>query len=187
MPAVLTSRSGESLSRNLVFDLLSSPRRRMVLSFLRRDRDPCSVTELAEEIASLEYDRPVEDLSRQQRKRVYVSLYQTHVPKLADAGVIRYDEDASEVSLTRLAHRMDAYLTDPDRETYPWHYHYLALTAVGGLLLAAAAVVGLPAPLLVGLLVALGFAGSGLAQLLHRRRRQRELPPELTGDAAPVR
>ena len=37
-------------------------------------------------------------LSYDQRKRVYVSLRQTHLPKLSSAGAIDYDSDRSIVT-----------------------------------------------------------------------------------------
>ncbi|WP_276261519.1 DUF7344 domain-containing protein [Haloglomus litoreum] len=172
----------QDLSPDLIFDLLSSPRRRMALYYLREHGGSSTVTELAEEIASLEYDIPAEELSRQQRKRVYVSLYQTHVPKLAEAGVIEYDEDTSEVQLTDRARRMDSYLTTDDTGGYPWHYHYLGLAlASGGLLLLAVFTdLGPLGPLAVGIAVTVAFAISGVAQLLYRRYRDRPTPEEIS-------
>jgi len=82
------SSASEELSQDLVFDILSNTRRRMVLYYLREYGAPASVQEIAERIAALENEIPPEELSRQQRKRVYVSLYQTHLPKLNEAGII---------------------------------------------------------------------------------------------------
>lgn len=170
------------LSPDLIFDLLSSPRRRMVLYYLREHGGSSTVTELAEEIASLEYDVPADELSRQQRKRVYVSLYQTHVPKLAEAGVIDYDEESSEVRLTDRARRMDTYLTTDDSDGYPWHYHYLGLALASGGLLLVAIFADLPliTPLAVGIAVTVAFALSGVAQLLYRRYRKQPTPEEIS-------
>ena len=55
--------------------------------------------ELAERVAAEENGVPREELSSAQRKRVYVSLYQTHVPKMEDAGLVDYDQETSMVSL----------------------------------------------------------------------------------------
>jgi DNA-binding transcriptional ArsR family regulator len=176
--------SDPQLSQDLVFDLLSSPRRRMVLYYLRRYGEASTVTELAEEIAALEYDVDVEELSRQQQKRVYVSLYQTHVPKLAEAGVVDYDKDTGEVTLTDRARAVDIYLTPRKTPDYPWHYHYLVLAGLGVAFLLLEAFGGLDLvglPLIAGA-VTFMFAASGAAQLLYRRYYREQLPAELTED-----
>lgn len=181
------SGSERALSRDTIFDLLSSPRRRMALYYLRKHDGSATVTELAEEIASLEYDVPVDELTRQQRKRVYVSLYQTHVPKLADAGVVDYDEDTSEVTLTDRANDVDAYLSGETAPGYPWHYHYLALAVAGVVLFLVTVLVdaGPVTPVVVGIAVTAAFGVSGIAQLLYLRYRDREPPPELSEESMP--
>jgi DNA-binding transcriptional ArsR family regulator len=182
----MSSASGvdQELSRDLIFDLLSSPRRRMALYYLRERGGSSTVTELAEDIASLEYEVPVEELSRQQRKRVYVSLYQTHIPKLDEAGIVEYDDDTSEVTLTDRARRIDTYLSADEGDSYPWHYHYLALAVLSaGLFVGAAVVDGPIGPLAVGLVVTTAFVLSGVVQLVHRWYRQRDPPQELSEES----
>lgn len=124
----------EKLSRDRVFDILSSPRRRYVLYYLREYGGPVELTDLAEELAAWENDTTVEELSPQARKRVYVSLYQTHVPKLQEAGLIDYDSDSGELSLADETTSVDPYLGEqtPDR---PWYWYYLGLTIASLVLL----------------------------------------------------
>lgn len=119
----------ESLTQDVVFDVLSSARRRYVLHLLKTE-GPMELTELAEHVAAQENDTTVEDLTKQQRKRVYVSLYQTHVPKLEDAGLVDYDQDTSFVELRSRAADIDRYLGEDDGR-FPWQYVYLALATVG--------------------------------------------------------
>jgi hypothetical protein len=57
------------------------------------------LTNLAEFIAARENDTEIRLISSQQRKRVYVALYQTHLPRLADADVIDYDSSRGTVEL----------------------------------------------------------------------------------------
>ncbi len=119
------------VSADLVFDLLSSQRRRMVLYYLRQSGAEMTVKEISQAIAANENDIPVDELSRQQRKRVYVSLYQTHLPKLADAGVIDYDRENGVIRLTGRGEEIDQYLDPAERSEYPWAIHYLVLGALG--------------------------------------------------------
>ena len=56
--------------------------------------------DLAVRIAAIENDCSTNQLSAQQRKRVYISLIQTHLKKLDRAGVIHYDESKKVVAPT---------------------------------------------------------------------------------------
>jgi hypothetical protein len=87
------------------------------------------LTELAGQVAAWEYDTEVDELTEQERKRVYVSLYQTHIPHLDDAGVIEYNKDTGMVMLEPDATAVDNYLETPDTEV-PWQWIYLALAVV---------------------------------------------------------
>lgn len=171
-----------SLSQDLVFDILSSPRRRYVLYYLRQVDEPIELTALAEQVAAWENQTDTESLSDQQRKRVYVSLYQTHVPKLDDAGVVRYDQDEGTVELAPDATAIDDYLTQSS--TAPsWERIYLALAAVGGLFLALTLFdVSLFAALsevVVALVVVAAFVVTSLAHTLSFLRTNGAAPPEL--------
>jgi DNA-binding transcriptional ArsR family regulator len=117
----------EKLSRDRVFDILSSPRRRYVLYYLREYGGPVELTDLAEELAAWENDTTVTEISPQARKRVYVSLYQTHVPKLDEAGLIEYDSDSGELRLSDQGSVVDPYL-GTESEGRPWYKYYLGLT-----------------------------------------------------------
>lgn len=126
--------SDTQLDQDVVFDILSSARRRYAISILNRRGEPMELTELAEEIAALEGDTTVEDLTKQQRKRVYVSLYQTHVPKMEEVGIVTYDQDDGTVALAEGVDAVDEFLTEPDA-TRHWPNYYLALSLVAGAVL----------------------------------------------------
>lgn len=174
------------ISPDLVFELLSSTRRRRVLYYLREHDGMATVNELAEQIAAMENDVEVEDLNRQQRKRVYVSLYQTHVPKLEEAGIIEYDDETGEVRLTDRAVETDTYLTPATEAVYPWQWHYLVLAAVSavalGLSVAGVPVISDVPEVWLGIAITGAFAGSALVQYRSFRQRKRELPQELSRD-----
>lgn len=128
--------NNEELSQDTVFDVLSSARRRETIAILREEDTPIELTTLAEIVAARENDTSVEELSSQDRKRVYVSLYQTHVPKLVDVGIVEHDTDSGEVWLTSTAGAIEPYLRDPNG-SLPWHRYYLVVAVVGGLLFLA--------------------------------------------------
>lgn len=81
-----------SIETDQQFHLLSNERRRSVIQVVD-EYGSIGLSELAERVASKEYNKPVDRLDSQERKRVYISLYQCHLPKMDDAGAIDYDCD----------------------------------------------------------------------------------------------
>ncbi|OAQ52270.1 hypothetical protein HTG_11655 [Natrinema mahii] len=84
---------------NDAFDVLSHHRRRYALQCLREYETPLALADLADEVAVREHDRPLPEIPSEAVKRIYVSLYHTHVPKLADADHVRYSQERDEVAL----------------------------------------------------------------------------------------
>lgn len=89
----LTTESSLTISMDKAFHLLQNSRRRAVLRYLLDGTDEgYSLRAVADQVAAWETEIPVSELSGEARKRVYVSLYQIHCPKLDAAGVIDYDQ-----------------------------------------------------------------------------------------------
>lgn len=97
-----------------VFGVLSNRRRRQVIQYLRERDGTATVGELAEHIASEEDDTPIQQLSSSDRKRVYVSLYQNHLPVIADANIVEYDKNRKTVRLGDGAEKLEPYIDDRD-------------------------------------------------------------------------
>lgn len=175
------STSDTELTQDDVFEILSSPRRRYLLYYLRQRKEPVELTQLAEHVAAWENGVDTDDLTTQERKRVYVSLYQTHVPKLDDAGIVDYDPDSGMVTLTQRAGRVDNYLSDED--PIRWHLLYVGLAVFGGvtmvLTLGDVSVFGALAEAAVATVVTGLFALLALAHVVYQRRSRRTVPPEL--------
>lgn len=170
----------DSLSEETVFDALSSPRRRYLLYYLRRVGGNADIDEIARQVAAWENGVAIEDVERQQRKRVYVSLYQTHVPKLAAAGVIEYDADAGTVALGRRAAAVDAHLAGGREPERPWERYYLTLSAASALFVGAVAVGALDLSGLAVASVVVGtFATLAIAHVLDDRREAPTTPPDV--------
>lgn len=98
------------LTKAEIFELLSADRRQQVLGYLDEKGGQADLGELAEHVASIECGCERASLSSQQRKRAYVGLYQCHLPKMADAGVVEYDEDRGTVALNERSVRLLNYL-----------------------------------------------------------------------------
>jgi len=113
-------------SRDQAYHILSNARRRFILQHLEQTEEPIKLIELARQGAAWENDKPIDDLTEKEEKRMYVSLYQTHIPKLADAGLIHYDRDSQEI---RLADGPDTALPiiDNDKSEPSWYQYYFFL------------------------------------------------------------
>jgi len=98
------------LSKDVIFEVLKNRRRRDVLEYLQSTDGEARLAELAERIAAWENDIEVAALNSTQRKRVYVALYQTHLPKMDDAGVIEFDGDRKTVEVGENLGQITRYL-----------------------------------------------------------------------------
>ncbi len=106
------------LSKDIIFGLLSVKRRRRVLNYLTDTNGHTTLSDLAEYIAAQEHDTEIRLLDSQQRKRVYVALYQCHLPKLDDADVIEFDRSRGTIERRPTADQLYPYLAlDPPATT----------------------------------------------------------------------
>lgn len=83
--------ASDSLPLDVLFEVLSNERRRLAIRYLLTVSERTTLSELAEHIAGLENDKQPAELTSMERKRVYVCLYQHHLPKLADVDAIEFD------------------------------------------------------------------------------------------------
>lgn len=117
-----------ALSKDVIFNLLSVERRRLTLRYLRRNGPEASLSTLATRIAAHENAQPVDAVTSDQRKRVYIALYQSHLPKLDDAGVVDFDSRRGAVELAGNASLLYPYLDlEPTAEREPDSLPFRAL------------------------------------------------------------
>lgn len=82
--------TGELLSKDTLYGLLSDRRRRTVLYQLDERENPVSLAELARVIVLEETGSNV-DAPSEALRRVRISLHHVHLPKLSDAGAVAFD------------------------------------------------------------------------------------------------
>jgi hypothetical protein len=112
-----TSRlNGADLNKDEMFDLLKNSRRRSTIRYLREHGGNAELRDVAEHIAAEENDTTVRQLSSDQRKRVYIGLYQCHLPKMDDLGVIEYDKNRGTIELQESVTQLLPYL-EPIEDT----------------------------------------------------------------------
>lgn len=96
--ATIESSNGEErpLSFDDVFQILSSRRRRHILRYLDTEGEVRRGA-LAELIAARENDKTPSEITSKERKRVYIALYQSHLPKMAEVNAVTYDQQSGRI------------------------------------------------------------------------------------------
>lgn len=89
-----------------IFELFAHHRRRYALRELQQHANPMALADLADEIAIRENETPITEIPAEEVKRIYMSLYHTHIPKLAEADIVHYDQKQDTVMLTERAERI---------------------------------------------------------------------------------
>ena len=176
--------SADALSDDEFFHLLQTSRRRDVLRYLRVREGPVRMRDVAEQVAAWEHGTTVAQLTSNERQRVYIALYQAHLPTLADAGVIAYNKPRGVIEPGPMFDHVAAYLdmappastddppasTDRDTAGDPWSVGYLGTSVVSALLLLGTAldlgVFALLSGVAAGVLVLLLFIGVTVAKLI---------------------
>lgn len=125
----------QQLSQSEIFEMLSSNRRRYVLHQLKRKQGPAELGDLAERVASRENDKPLEAVQSTERKNAYTALRQFHLPKMAEKGVVQFDERKGSVELTEQAADLDIYLDVVSGYDVPWSLYYTGISVGFGTLL----------------------------------------------------
>jgi len=167
-----TEQAGaDELSLDLIFEILKNERRREVIRYLRDHEKQVTLSDLAEHIAALENDTDVASITSSQRKRVYVGLYQCHLPKMADMGIVQFNQNRGIVSLGENAPQLYQYFDNHSEDDRDWHRYYLGLSGAGAAGFVASLVIGGGATAIVlGLLC----AAFGVCSGYHTLTRQRE-------------
>lgn len=128
-----------ALSRETVFEVLRNKRRRYALHHLKQEEERVEIGTLAEQVAAWEYDTGIEELSSQQRQRVYVSLVQSHLQMMAEKGVVSVDDDGGTVGLTEEAASLDVYLDVVPDNDIRWGQYYAGVASLNALILGVGA------------------------------------------------
>lgn len=157
---------GESLSNDDLFHILQNERRRLVLRYLKGREGPIDMRDIAEQVAAWEHDTSVRALTSTQRQRVYIALYQSHLPKLDAHGLIEYNQSRGIVERLAAADVASPYLEEAEAQEKgeegveePWPSWYGIATAFSAIVLGAAWLGFDPVTHVPGLVLATAIAG----------------------------
>ncbi|OVE85978.1 DUF7344 domain-containing protein [Natronolimnobius baerhuensis] len=123
--------SEHELTQAELFDVFSNARRRRAVQYLKQCGGGCDLAPLVEQVAAWENDTDPDEVTRTQRRRVYISLYQTHLPMLEDHGIVDWDPDGHRIELLPSDEVFEPYLDRHLGSDRPWHRLYAASTVAG--------------------------------------------------------
>jgi len=170
--AIADDTDSDSVDRGEIFDLLSNQRRRYAIHHCKREDGPVELGDLAEHVAAWELDKEVEELTSAERKRVYTSLQQTHLPTLDRAGMVDFDDRT--VELTDNISELEIYLDVVPKNSIPWSTYYLGLAALASIVIAGLWLEWIPTETVPELgwatLVVALFAASAIAHTVQSRQ-----------------
>ncbi len=178
-------RETNTLTQETAFKILSCRRRRNVVHYLLQQGNSVSLHELSKQLAAWENEIPPEQVTYEQRMRVYTALRQAHLPKMDDAAVVDFDANGGTIQLTDDATKLEVYLDIVPHDGIPWSSYYLGLGGVSVGLLVLAWVGLFPFDQLPGLawgfIVSVLFLASAMGHKRHdeRHRLGREGNPPL--------
>ncbi|MFC4551690.1 MULTISPECIES: DUF7344 domain-containing protein [Halorussus] len=168
-----SGEGGADLTREIVFEMLSNGRRRHVVHYLLAHDEESELRDLSRELAAWENDKSAGAVTAEERRRVYNALQQSHLPKLDDAGLVRYDAARGTVAATDDLTDLQVYLEIVPGDEIPWSQYYALLGAFCASMTLAAWVgvspfAGVPALALAGVTAAL-FACSAAVHAYYAR------------------
>lgn len=94
-----------------LFDVLSRRRRRCALACLMEHTEPVALSELAREVATRENGTAAAEISDDRVRSVESSLYHSHIPKLAEVGVVEYDPERASVRFSGDPERIERLIS----------------------------------------------------------------------------
>lgn len=129
-PGGLPEPDHPELTRDEIFEMLSNRRRRYAIHLLQQSETERTLSNVAEHVAAWENEESVDEVSAKERKRVYTSLQQFHLPKMDEKGVVDFDSHAGVVKLDDAFEDMDIYMEVTEEYDFPWSVYYLGLASV---------------------------------------------------------
>ena len=103
--------------------ILGNDRRLLMIEYLKEREGRAELRELVEYIAEREGDT-----NRKHRKSVYVSLVQTHIPKLEREGVITFNHGV--VTLLKVPDDVTIYMEVVNKHDISWSTFYMGTSII---------------------------------------------------------
>lgn len=167
----------DAMSQDVLLEVFSNQRRRLTVQYLKQNGDQTTISQLTDQVASWENQKPIAQLTTQERKRVRNALRQFHLPKMADYGFIEYDSKRGMIALTTATAEANFYVDSLTGREIPWGVYYLGFSALslGGLLGIWASVYpfALVSPLMYAVFVVTALSVSSIGHFYDNYYRMR--------------
>lgn len=109
-----TTQRGVDVDVDDAYKAMSNSRRRHIIQYLASDTPESTTGELADLIAGIETDDG-DNVDTNDRKAVYICLYQEHLPALDRAGIIEYGDRGHAVQATPVTYALADVLSETER------------------------------------------------------------------------
>lgn len=129
MSLTLDEPESTDLAEEDIHDVLRNRRRRLVIDTLHELGGPVSVRDLSERIGAAESNQ--DPPPRNVKQSVYVSLLQTHLPKLDELGIIEYESNGKTVQVADGMADVSVYLETVPKYGLSWSEFYTAVSILG--------------------------------------------------------
>lgn len=93
--------SETSVTVDSVLDLCQHQHRRIVLAILTTEQQPLTLDDLTKTIFKYNHQIPIADVTEDAITDIQISLYHSHLPKLAEEGLITFDPERQLVKPTK--------------------------------------------------------------------------------------
>jgi hypothetical protein len=103
--------------------ILGNKRRMLLIEFLQRRNGSAELRDIVEYIAEMEGNT-----DRRHRKSVYVSLIQTHIPKLEREGVLTFNRGT--ITLLKVPDNVTLYMEVVQKNDISWSMFYAGLSVI---------------------------------------------------------
>jgi len=167
----ISQSTRQRISETDIHDLLRNDRRRYAIKYLQDRGREVMLRDLAEAIAEIETGES--PAPRNIRDSVYISLHQSHLPRLDSAGVVDYDRNRKTIRLRKEARTVDVYMEVVTKYGVTWATYYRTLGTLS-LFLIVLSLTGVPLfsavdPLVFASAFLAVIAGSALYQIWSHR------------------
>lgn len=132
--------------------VLASPRRQLVLQYIYESDGAITLDALSRKIAAAESDFETRSVDADAVRRVYDTLYMTHVPVLIERGVVEYNYEEGMLRATDTLEDFVQQSDDSRDEQRRWFLYYMipAVALTGVVLTLNFEIVRNPTPVLRG-------------------------------------
>lgn len=105
--------TGLDVETDILYDVLANARRRFVLACLDEHATPMPLADVADELATWEFDAEITEIPAEEVRTIYVALYHVHVPKMKAAGMVEFSQERDAVSPTEAGEELASLLNLP--------------------------------------------------------------------------